>query len=71
MTTASDLISEVTKRPAGALDRATMLDTLPAFDSIALVNLVVRLEDTIGRQLLESELEGLRTVGAIDDLLKA
>ena len=70
MTTASDLISEVTKRPTGPLESATMLDTLPAFDSIALVNLVVRLEDTIGRQLLESELEGLRTVGAIDDLLK-
>jgi acyl carrier protein len=70
MTTVNALISELTNRPTGDLDRATALDTIPGFDSIALVNLVVRLESIVGRQLLESEIEGLATVGAIDDLLK-
>jgi acyl carrier protein len=67
--TASELVAEIIKRPVTNLDRSQSLDGVPNFDSIALVNLVVRLEELIGRQLLESEIEGLKTAGAIEDLL--
>jgi acyl carrier protein len=67
--TASELVAEIVKRPVTNLDRSQSLDGVPDFDSIALVNLVVRLEELIGRQLLESEIEGLKTAGAIEDLL--
>lgn len=67
--TASELVAEIIKRPVTNLDRSQSLDGVPNFDSIALVSLVVRLEELIGRQLLESEIEGLKTAGAIEDLL--
>lgn len=69
--TASELVAEILKRPAGSFNRDQMLDQLPQFDSLALVNLVVRLESMLGRQLSEAEIEGVKTIGSIDDLLKA
>jgi acyl carrier protein len=53
--------------PAVAHD--TRLDTIAGFDSLVMVNLVVRLESMVGRELTENELEQLRTVGDIERLL--
>jgi acyl carrier protein len=68
--TASELVAEILKRPVNSFNRDQLLDQLPQFDSLALVNLVVRLEGVLGRQLTESEIEGVKTIGSIEDLLK-
>jgi len=66
---ASSLISEISNR-ALTLSPDTRLDSISELDSLGVVNLVIRLEALIGRQLSESEMEGLLTVKNVEDLLQ-
>jgi len=66
---ASSLISEISNR-ALTLSPDTRLDSISELDSLGVVNLVIRLEALIGRQLLESEMQGLLTVKNVEDLLQ-
>ncbi len=66
---ASSLISEISNRTL-TLSPDTRLDSISELDSLGVVNLVIRLEALIGRQLLESEMEGLLTVKNVEDLLQ-
>ncbi|MEE8380082.1 MAG: hypothetical protein V3R49_06890 [Gammaproteobacteria bacterium] len=66
---ASSLISEISNR-ALTLSPDTRLDSISELDSLGVVNLVIRLEALIDRQLSESEMEGLLTVKNVEDLLQ-
>lgn len=66
---AAKLISEISNQPL-KLSPDTRLDSIHELDSLGIVNLVIRLEGLIGRQLLEHEMEELTTVKSVDDLLK-
>ena len=66
---ASSLISEILNQSL-KLSPDTRLDSISELDSLGVVNLVIRLEALIGRQLLAHEMEGLLTVKNVDDLLK-
>ncbi len=66
---ASSLISEISNRTL-TLSSDTTLDSISELDSLGVVNLVIRLEALIGRQLSESEMEGLLTVKNVEDLLQ-
>ena len=66
---ASSLISEISNRTL-TLSSDIRLDSISELDSLGVVNLVIRLEALIGRQLLESEMEGLLTVKNVEDLLQ-
>ncbi len=66
---ASSLISEISNRTL-TLSSDTRLDSISELDSLGVVNLVIRLEALIGRQLSENEMEGLLTVKNVEDLLQ-
>ncbi len=66
---ASSLISEISNQTLN-LTPDTRLDSIQGLDSLGIVNLVIRLEALIGRQLLEHEMGELTTVKSVDELLK-
>ena len=67
---ASTLICEALNRPVALLSPETRLDSMPEFDSLVIVGLVVRIETLIDRELSEEEMHGLLTVRDVADLLK-
>jgi len=64
------LIAELLRRDVPLVDDTTSLDTIPGFDSLAMVRLVVRVEGLLGRELVEEELERLGTLRDLEGLLK-
>ena len=66
---ASELISEISNQTLN-LSPDTRLDSIHELDSLGIVNLVIRLEALIGRQLQEHEMEKLISVENVDELLK-
>jgi acyl carrier protein len=69
--TAHVLLAEVVSRDLAEIENATRLAAIPGLDSLAMVNLVLRLESVLRRELTESELERLVTVGDVQHLLSA
>jgi len=71
MMQATELIAEVlrsnTPIPAGD----TPLADLEGWDSLKGVRLVLRLEEIVGRELSEDDIERLESVGDVERLLKA
>jgi acyl carrier protein len=63
------LISEVAQRDLAAISKKTLLSDIDGWDSLKTVRLVLRLEDVLGRQLSEAELEQLQSVGEVERLL--
>lgn len=69
--TLNELIAtELRDKPANITD-ATSQDSHRRWDSFAQVQLVVVLEDTYGVKFSNAEIEGMKSVGAIRELLKA
>lgn len=68
---ARELIAEVlrSKTPVPAGD--VLLAQLDGWDSLKGVRLVLRLEEIVGRELTENDIEKLQSVDDIDRLLKA
>ena len=65
----SELLQEVSGHPAASLKADCALSTMAGWDSLAMVRLMVRLEQHLGRELDEAELASLTTVGDIQRLL--
>jgi acyl carrier protein len=65
------LISEVAQRNLAAISKTTLLSDIDGWDSLKTVRLVLRLEEVLGRQLSEAELEQLQSVGEVERLLAA
>jgi len=66
---AASLLNAVTKRSAIGLPRDALLADVPGWDSLQLVRLVLQLEGVLGRELTETELEGLERVGDVQRFL--
>jgi acyl carrier protein len=67
--TARALLTEVVRHDVDGVDATTPLKMIRGFDSLAMVNLVLRLEAAIDRELTETEIERLSTVGDLEALL--
>jgi acyl carrier protein len=65
---ARTLISEIMRREVSAA-ADTPLGEVEGWDSLKGVRLVLRLEEIVGRQLSEADIEGLRFVRDIDSIL--
>jgi acyl carrier protein len=65
------LLVEILHQGIESVSGTTALNDLAGWDSLKMVNLVVRLEEVLGRELKEPELESLNTVGDLELLLKA
>jgi acyl carrier protein len=68
---AQDLISGVLNGPPPRLSEDVALGDISGWDSVVMVRLVVAIEERLGRQLSDLELEGIETVGDVEKLLKA
>ena len=66
---ARELISLITRRDSLICPDTTLLHEIDGWDSLKGVRLVLRLEELTGRELLESEIEGLRSVADVDRVL--
>ena len=67
---ARQLIAEIVRCDPDA-QAGTLLQDLDGWDSIMGVRLILRLEGVMGRELGEDEIDGLRSVGDVEALLKA
>ena len=66
---ARQLISLITRRDKLIYPDTTLLNELDGWDLLKGVRLVLRLEEIMGRELSESEIEGLQSVGDVDHIL--
>jgi len=66
---ARELIAEITRRTVSG-DDTTLLHNVDGWDSLKGVQLVLRIEQSIGRHLTENELERLQSIQDVDALLK-
>ena len=66
---ARELLAEITRRTVLG-DETTLLSNVDGWDSLKGVQLVLRIEQLIGRHLTENELERLQSIQDIDVLLK-
>jgi acyl carrier protein len=64
-----DLLSTALKRPAPQVASSTMLADIPGWDSVVVVRLMLAIEEALGRELLESEIETVTTVADVEKLL--
>jgi acyl carrier protein len=68
---ARELITEVLRRSTLVSSDNVLLAHIEGWDSLKGVRLVLRLEEILGRELSESDIERLQSVGDVDRLLKA
>ena len=68
---AHDLISGLLDERPQRLTTELSLGDIPGWDSVTMVRLVVSLEEILGRQLDDAELENIETVGDVEALMKA
>jgi acyl carrier protein len=65
------LIAEIVRKSGVTCHDNTLLAEIDGWDSLKGVRLIVRLEEIVGRQLSESDIEGLQSVGDLERLLKS
>jgi acyl carrier protein len=65
------LIAEVIRKSSVTCSDNTSLADIDGWDSLKGVRLVLRLEQIVGRQLSETDIEGLQSVGDVERLLKS
>lgn len=70
-TALNTLIAGALKIPAASITPETSIDSTPAWDSLAHMDLVVTIEEHYGIQLLPDEMVAMRSVGQIASLLRA
>lgn len=63
------LLSKVAEGVDIPTDASTPLNDIQNWDSLSTVALVLRLEEQIGRELTDDEVEGLRTLGDVEAIL--
>ncbi|HVJ33113.1 MAG TPA: acyl carrier protein [Terriglobia bacterium] len=68
---AAALLTEIMHTNVAPVAATLAFSEIPGWDSLKMVNMVVRLEQVLDRELAESELETLNTVGDLDALLQA
>jgi acyl carrier protein len=68
---ARTLISEVIRKSSVTCSDNTPLADIDGWDSLRGVRLVLRLEQIVGRELSEADIEGLQSVGDVERLLKS
>jgi acyl carrier protein len=68
---ACELIAEILRTTVPASPGETLLADIQGWDSLKGVRLVLRLEEIVGRELSEDDIEKLQSVGDVDRLLKA
>lgn len=68
---ARELIAEVLRNDVSIPNGDTPLAQLEGWDSLKGVRLVLRLEEIVGRELTEGDIEQLQSVGDVERLLKA
>jgi len=66
-----DILSSALKRPAPQVTPSTMLADIPGWDSVIVVRLMLAIEEAVGRELLESEIEAVTTVADVEKLLSS
>src|SRR5262249_32583783 len=66
---ARELIAEISRRTVSG-DDTTLLQNVDGWDSLKGVQLVLKIEQVIGRHLTENELERLESIQDVDALLK-
>jgi acyl carrier protein len=64
------LLVDVVRSDVDPVDASTPLKMIRGLDSLAMVNLVLKIEGALNRQLTEHELERLITVGDVQELLR-
>ena len=65
------LIAEVIRKSPVTSPDNTLLADIDGWDSLKGVRLVLRLEEIVGRQLSEDDIEGLQSVADVERLLKS
>src|SRR5215510_1448306 len=65
------LIAEVIRKSPVTSPDNTLLSDIDGWDSLKGVRLVLRLEEIVGRQLSEDDIEGLQSVADVERLLKS
>jgi acyl carrier protein len=68
---ARELIAEVLRGKAPVPAGDVLLAQIDGWDSLKGVRLVLRLEEIVGRELTENDIEKLQSVEDVDRLLKA
>jgi acyl carrier protein len=68
---ARDLIAEVLRSSISISRDDVLLSHIDGWDSLKGVRLVLRLEEIVGRELSEDDIEKLQSVEDVDRLLKA
>jgi acyl carrier protein len=68
---ARELIAEVLRSKTPVSSGDALLVEIDGWDSLKGVRLVLRLEEIVGRDLSESDIEKLQSVDDVDQLLKA
>ena len=68
---ARELIAEVLRTGAPIPSGDILLAQIEGWESLKGVRLVLRLEELVGRELTEDDIESLRSVEDVDRLLKA
>jgi acyl carrier protein len=71
MMQATELIAEVLRNSISISGSDIPLAELDGWDSLKGVRLVLRLEEIVGRELSEDEIERLQSVSDVERLLKA
>ncbi len=62
---ARDLVAEAMERPVDTVPADGGMDTLPAWDSLAHVRIILAIEDRTGRPLDTETITGLRSVADV------
>jgi acyl carrier protein len=68
---ARELIAEVLRNSTSIPNGDVLLSQIDGWDSLKGVRLVLRLEEIVGRELSEDDIEKLRSVEDVDRLLRA
>jgi len=68
---ASELIAEVLRTNISIAGGEVLLAEIDGWDSLKGVRLVLRLEEIVGRELSEEDIDKLQSVADVDRLLKA
>jgi acyl carrier protein len=65
------LIAEVVRKSRITCPENTLLADIDGWDSLKGVRLVLRLEEIVGRQLSEDDIEALQSLADVERLLKS
>ena len=69
--TARSLIAEIARMGLPLIPDSALLTEIDGWDSLSTVRLVLRLEEIIGRELAENDIENLKTIADVDSVLRS